>query len=157
MKRFALPILFAGSFCVINSASAEVVKFDHSGVKSGSVIESCYHDPCSGAKVVNFKKLSSSSDSAMLELTLLGYSRDWGSKKKDWNAKKHKIFITCSIKNPTITTDGQVTILPIGSEMGIPGVLYNSYEFYVAACHGKDKNLDEEQLASKYGYNVQDW
>ena len=157
MKKSILSVLLASSLFVVHSANAKTVKFDHSGVKTGSIIEGCYHNPCSGAKVINFKKLSGNNDSAMLELTLLGYSRDQDSKKKDWNNEKHKVFITCSIQSPTVTIGGQVTILPIGSDMGIPGVLYNDYEFYVLACHSKDKNLDEIKLAQKYGYNVQNW
>lgn len=155
MKTVFLPILTIGSFLFIQSTHAKPVKFDHSGVKVGSIIESCYHNPCSGAKITDFKKLSSSNNSAMLELTLLGFSQSWNSKKKQWNTQPHKVFITCSINNPTVTIDGQVTILPIGSEYGIPGVLYTDYTFYISACHGKD-NLDEIKLAKKYGYHVEE-
>ena len=156
MKGTILPILAISSIVLPQFANAKPVKFDHSGVKVGSIIESCYHNPCSGAKVVDFKKLSDSPNSAMLELTLLGFIRDWDSKKKNWNSKKHKIFVTCSIENPTVTIDGQVTTLPLNSTTALPGVLYSDYSFYSSACHGKDK-LDELKLAKKYGYNVQNW
>lgn len=156
MKKIILPCLAISIIFLAQFANAKTVEFDHSGVQVGSIVESCYHNPCSGAKVVGFKKLSNSTNSAMLELTLLGFSRDWDSKKKNWNAKKHKIFVTCSIKNPTVTIDEQVTTLPLNSTAAIPGVLYSDYIFYSSACHGKDK-LDELKLAKKYGYNVQDW
>ncbi|MDO4441057.1 MAG: hypothetical protein Q4B81_02625 [Moraxella sp.] len=156
MKKIILPIFVIGGIFSVQLANAKVVKFDHSGVKVGSIVESCYHNPCSGAKVIGFKKLSSSPSSAMIELKLLGYSRDWDSKKKDWNKKSHKIFITCSIDHPTLTIDGQVTTLPLNSENAIPGVLYSDYTMYAATCHGRD-NLDETRLAKKYGYDVQDW
>ena len=131
MKKVVLPILTIGSILFMQSANAKTIKFDHSGVKVGSVVESCYHNPCSGAKVTGFKKLSSSNDSAMLELTLLGFSQSWNNKKKQWNSQKHKIFVTCSIDSPTVTIDGQVTTLPINQDIAIAGVLQTDYAFYV--------------------------
>lgn len=150
------------AFCVLvvgmgasSLTHAQTAKFNHSGVQVGKIIETCYHDPCAGAKVTSFKQLHKTNNSAMLELTLLGYSRYWNSKKKDWNKQSHKIFVNCSVINPTITNGGQVTHLPINPEMGIPGVLQSSYGVYVSACHGG--YMDETKLAKKFGYNVTDW
>lgn len=151
--KSALCIL--GVVGVTSLAYAKPVKFNHSGVQVGKLVESCYRNPCSGAKVVGFKQLNKSKDSSMLELTLLGYSRDWNVKRKDWNKSKHKIFITCSIQAPTVTVDGQVTTLPINPEMVMSGVLQTDYMFYVSACHGG--YMDETKLAKKFGYDVTDW
>lgn len=137
------------------SAIAGNIQFNHNGVKTGSIVENCYHNPCSGAKILNFKKLSGSSESAMLELNILGYSKNWKSNKKKWNKKPHKLYITCSIESPTVTIDGQVTTLPINPDMALAGVLQTDYHFYVQACHGK--YIDETKLAEKFGYNLQEY
>lgn len=155
MKRFNIPFVFLLVGMGLNSAYAQPVKFNHGDVQVGKILESCYHNPCSGAKVVGFRQLAQSSNSATLELTLLGYSRDWNSKKKEWNKQKYKVFVVCSISNPTVTIDEQVTVLPINTEMAIPGVQQSDYNIYVSACHGG--YIDETKLAKKYGYNVTDW
>lgn len=152
---------FTSILCVLGVVStaslvyAKPATFNHSGVQVGKIVENCYHNPCSGAKIVGFKQLDKSKESSMLELTLVGYSRDWNTKRKSWNHDKHKIFVTCSIQAPTVTIDGQVTTLPINPEMVIAGVLQTDYMFYVSACHGG--YMDETKLAKKFGYNVTDW
>lgn len=155
MKFLTSIIVTSAILLFSQQAIAKNVPFKHDGVKVGSTIENCYRDPCSGAKVIGLKKLSSSSNSAMLELNVRGYSQDWNSKKKDWNKKPHKIYVTCSIDNPTVTVDGQVTTLPINTEMALAGVLQTDYAIYVQACHGK--YIDEIKLAEKFGYDVQDY
>ena len=129
------------------------VKFNHSGVQKGAISESCYHDPCSVAKVTNFKQLQKSPEQSLIELTLLGGSRNWKSKKTLWNKSTHKVFITCSIERPTIAIDGQTTIVPL-SPNGVPGVFYSDTTLYLRACHNYVG--DDSKAAIKYGYNIQE-
>lgn len=153
--RNSLFILSVGILGVISqNTRANNVKFNYAGMQKGAISETCYHNPCSGAKVVAFKQLDKSLESSVIELTLLGYSRDWHSKKKIWNKKPHKVFVTCSINNPTLTMDGQVTQLPINNGLGVPGVLMSDYELYMRACHNTD--IDAEKASAKYGYNVEE-
>lgn len=139
----------------IVSMGAVAASFNHAGIQKGSITESCYRDPCSVSKVLAFKQLSKSANSSMIELTLLGGSRPWSSKKVEWNKKPHKVYVTCSIQAPTLTLDGQVTTLPINRNMDVPGVLYSATELYLKACH--NFNGDATKAARRFGYDVTDW
>lgn len=130
---------------------AKAPVFTHKGIQKEAMFEGCYHNPCSVAKVTNFKQLSKTATSSMVELTLLGGSRDWNSKKIAWGRRQHKVFITCSIQSPTVTVDDQVTIIPINAN-GVPGVLYNDYQLYMQTCHNFYGS--EDQAMKKFGYNV---
>ncbi|MDO4224196.1 MAG: hypothetical protein Q4D05_09305 [Acinetobacter sp.] len=147
------PVI-AGAPESIDDNFNSTVKFNHSKAQAGAIIEGCYHDPCSGTKVLDFKRLDHSSNSAMIELKLLGYSREWDSKKKEWNNEAHKVFVLCSIQAPSVILDGQLTTLPINSKLGVYGAIYNTYTFYETVCHGED--LSDVELAEKYGYDVRD-
>lgn len=127
--------------------------FDHSGVKKGETLSSCYRDPCSIGRVMEFKQLSQTPTESNIELTLVGGSRGWNAKKIEWNHEAHKIQIQCSLTKPTVQIDDQVTIVPL-NDSGVPGVLWADAEYYMQACH----NYTGEMGAGiqQYGYNVQD-
>lgn len=127
--------------------------FNHASVQKGAMIESCYHSPCSIAKVQAFKQLSQTPNSSNIELLVVGGSREWESKNIEWNHQPHSIQISCSITRPSIGFDDDQEILPLNAS-GVPGVIYASAVTYIQACHG-DK-VDVEQAISQYGYNVKD-
>ncbi len=140
------------------SESAEVEQaattiFDHSKAQIGATMESCYHDPCSVAKVMNFQILNQSPDDVDVELTVVGGSRGWEAKKVSWNHEKHTIQVTCSLEKPTLRIQGQVTVIPLSAQ-GVPGVLTSDAETYLQTCHG-DFSGTIEDAATYYGYNVQ--
>lgn len=130
-------------------------KFNHAGIQKGAISESCYHEPCSIGKVLVFKQLNKTRDSSMIELTLLGGERMWKSKKITWNKRTHKVYITCSLSNPTLTIGGQVTTLPLSPRWTAPGVLYSATQLYMQTCHNM-KGADESEVAKRFGYNVED-
>ncbi|OOR93206.1 hypothetical protein B0181_00760 [Moraxella caviae] len=146
LKPFLWAVLAGVSFTA-HAANAEPVAFDHIGVQAGKTIESCYREPCSSVKVLEFDLLDKSADSAMLGLTL--------TDPADTSNDKWKVFVNCSIDSPTVIFGRQTSILPINPEMALAGVLQSTYALYAAACHGGYE--DEMQLASKFGYNVADW
>ena len=127
--------------------------FDSSGVQQGAQLESCYHDPCSIAKVMEFKLIDQTPTASDIELTVVGGSRGFESESIEWNHEAHKIQIHCSITKPTLQIGDQVTVIPL-NESGVPGVLWSDAETYMQACH----NYTGEMGAGiqKYGYNVQE-
>ena len=132
-----------------------VTTFDHSGVQPGKIMEFCYRDPCSVAKVTDFQILNKTTKDVDVELTLLGGSQGWYDTVTSWNDETHKVQITCSIEKPTVRMEGQVTVVPLNNGLGVPGVLMTDAEMYLHACHGNFKGSIEE-ATQKYGYNVQD-
>ena len=153
MKKIAYSLILAAGFIMQPTFAAP--KFNHAGVQKGAISESCYHEPCSVGKVLSFKQLNKTANSSMIELTLLGGERKWKAKKTTWNAKPHKIYITCSTRSPTLTIGEQVTILPLNPSWTAPSVLYSTTQLYIQACHNI-KNADESQVAKRFGYNVQE-
>ena len=128
-------------------------QFDYSGVQKGAQLESCYHDPCSIAKVMEFKLIDQTPTESDIELTLVGGSKEFEAKSIEWNHVTHTIQIHCSITKPTVQLGDQVTVIPL-NESGVPGVLWSDAETYMQACH----NYIGEMGAGiqQYGYNVQD-
>lgn len=126
--------------------------FDFSGIQKGAQFESCYHDPCSIGRVMEFKQLSQTPTEANIELTIVGGSRGWEAKDIEWNHEAHKIQIQCSMTRPTVQVGDQVTIVPL-NDSGVPGVLWSDAETYMQACH----NYTGEMGAGirQYGYNVE--
>ena len=130
-----------------------VTAFDYSGVQKGAQLESCYHDPCSIAKVMGFKLIDQTPTESDLELIVVGGSRGFESESIEWNHEAHKIQIHCSITKPTLQIGDQVTVIPLNAS-GVSGVLWSDAETYMQACH----NYTGEMVAGiqKFGYNVQD-
>lgn len=151
MKK--LLILVGCALPTLTFAANQNTNFNHSGIQKGAISESCYHDPCSVAKVTNFKQLQKSPEQSLIELTLLGGSRNWKSKKTLWNKSTHKVFITCSKERPTVAIDGQTTVVPLNPQ-GVPGVLYSDAELYLKACHNYEGA--DTKAAVKFGYNIQE-
>lgn len=133
--------------------SEPMVSFNHSGVQVGKVMEFCYRDPCSVAKVEDFQILSRTSNDVDMELTLLGGSKGWEQDETEWSDSTHKVQITCSIDKPTVRIEGQVTVIPLNNDLGVPGVLMTDAEMYAHACHG-NFNGTLEEMTTNYGYNV---
>ena len=127
--------------------------FNHSGAQVGKVMEFCYRDPCSVAQVKGFEILSQTPNDVDIELTLLGGSKGWEDESTEWNDATHTIQITCSIEKPTVRMEGQVTVVPLNKDLGVPGVLMSDAEIYAHACHG-DFNGTLEEMTTNYGYNV---
>lgn len=144
-------------FCLLVAgwvAAQPRVQFDHSGIQKGAYTETCYHNPCSVAKVVSFKQLKQTATQSNIELTLLGGSKVWDSKKIDWNKKPHKVQVYCSITHPIVQIDRQKTLLPINDGFGVPGVLMVDAELYLQACHNFNRSV--QKAAEIYGYDVYD-
>lgn len=129
------------------------IAFDFSGVQKGSQFESCYHDPCSIARVMEFKQLNQTPTETNIELTVVGGSREFESEHIDWNHEAHKIQIQCSLTKPIVQIGEQVTVIPLNAS-GVSGVLWSDAETYLKACH----NYTGEMMAGiqQYGYNVQE-
>lgn len=126
--------------------------FNHAKVQKGAIIESCYHSPCSIAKVQAFKQLSQTKNRSNIELLVIGGSREWDSKKIEWNYEPHTLQVSCSITQPSLGFGDDLEILPLNPS-GVPGAIYSSAVVYTQACHAND---DVEQVITKYGYNVND-
>lgn len=127
--------------------------FNFSGVQKGAKLESCYHDPCSIIRVMEFKLIKQTPSESNIELTVVGGSRGWDAKKIEWNHEAHKIQIQCSITKPTLQIEDQVIIIPL-NDSGVPGVLWSDAETYMQACHNYTGDMGAG--IQQYGYNVQD-
>lgn len=137
-------------------AQAKSSTFDHTGIQKGAISESCYHNPCSVAKVMEFNLLESNEDYHILQLNVVGGTKPWESRKVAWNKYPHNIYVTCSLKSPTVQIGDYFTTLPINSEYTVPGILYSTATLYLKACHNFDR--DATEAAAKYGYDVnEDW
>ncbi|MDH2274042.1 hypothetical protein [Moraxella porci] len=147
LKLGSILTLFSVPF-LINTANA---KFNHTGVQVGKTLEGCYHNPCSIGKVKQFKILQKSPNQVMLELTILGGSREFNSRKITWNKKPHKAYVTCSKSKPSIGLEGEVDVVPLNPEF-VPGMLYNSAQYYLQACHNYYGSAEDG--AKRFGYNV---
>lgn len=147
------PVFLAIAFFVL-PFSANANNFNHKGIQKGAISESCYHNPCSVVRVMKFEVLKKSPQSTLIKLNVVGGSRDWDAKKTIWNHSAHNLYVTCSIKKPTVKIDNQTTVIPLNRDP-VPGVLYADTALYLQACH----NFlgDETKAAKKYGYKVQDW
>jgi hypothetical protein len=131
------------------------IQFNFLGLKRGSVFTSCYHNPCSISKIISFRKISESANKySRIKIRLLGGEKPWNSTRTKWNSRPHTVIVNCSIQHPFIYTSGQTTLIPLGSETGIPGVLVSSAELYLFACHNFRGSFSA--AAAKYGYQVQD-
>lgn len=152
MYKFIL-FLFVSIFSL--PAFSAKIKFNHSGVQKGAIIKGCYHNPCSIGKVIKFKQLSKTSTSSQIELTMHGatqYLDDNGNPKKTiWNKQTHKVYVTCSIRYPTLTSGDDVHILPLNPNTSAYGANFNNINFYLTACHN---DPDEEKIVKKFGYKV---
>lgn len=127
--------------------------FDFSGVQKGAQLESCYHDPCSIARVMGFEQLSQTPTETNIELTVVGGSRGWEEKNIVWNHESHKVQIQCSMTKPIVKIGDQLTVVPL-NENGVPGVLWADAETYMQACHNYTGEMDAG--IQKFGYNIQD-
>ena len=134
---------------------ADSAQFNYNGVQKGSTSESCYHNPCSIIKVMDFQLLENEHDYSFIRLKVVGGTRNWDYKKIIWNHSFHNLYITCSKENPTVQYGDQVTTIPINPNSSVSGVLYSYTSFYLKICH--NFNDDSTEAAKKYGYNVQNW
>lgn len=128
--------------------------FNHKGIQKGAISESCYREPCSVGKVMNFEILKKTPQMTSVKLKLVGGSRNYNSKKIVWNHNSHNVYVTCSIKKPSIKIDNQITVLPLNPEFTVPGVLTSDAELYLQTCHNYNGEITEG--ARKYGYNIRD-
>lgn len=149
-----IKVIFAGLCLLPLLTFAKPVSFNHQGVQKGRIFESCYKTPCSVAKILEFKRLNYTKDSAMLELTVLGGTKASEKKIPVWNKKPHKIYVTCSLVSPSITINGQVTKIPLNKDISVPGILISDAEIYLQACHNHIGDIDS--AVQKYRYDVQD-
>jgi len=156
MKIYATFISIAtlSSMGFMIQAHANSSAFNHEGLIKGKVTETCYHEPCSVAKIESYRVLNKGYSETKLEVTLLGGSRNWKEKKVSWNRAPHKVIVNCSYTRPTIQSGSQKTLIPLNDEWGVPGVLMSSAELYLYACH--NFSGDMTKAINRYGYNVYD-
>ena len=128
-------------------------QFDFSFLKQGNVTESCYHEPCSVLKFINFQ-IYENKQTTEVRLEVLGGERKWNSKKVIWNKKNHTITVICSLQQPTVVSAEAVTLIPLNPEYAPPGVIIESAELYLKTCHNFDGEITEG--ASQYGYKIFD-
>ena len=153
-----IKILSISVFLLACNANAAKPVFDHKGIQKGAISESCYRDPCSVAKVMKFEVLKKTPQATSIKLKLVGGSREWDAKKTIWNHDFHDVYVTCSIKKPTVRIGDQITVIPLNPEGAISGVLISDAELYLHACHNYYGAI--EKGATRYGYNIQeseDW
>ncbi len=148
-----LILLSLGLF--VFDANAANTNFNHKGIQKGAISESCYREPCSVAKVMKFDILKKTPQTTSIKLKLVGGSRNYNSKKITWNSDFHDVYVTCSIKKPTVRMDDQITIVPINPEGAISGVLISDAELYLHTCHNYKGDISG--AAKKYGYNVKEF
>jgi len=147
-------ILFFGLLMSGYLFAQPAVKFDHTGIQKGAYTETCYHNPCSVARVQSFKQLKQTHTQSNIELTLIGGSKAWESQKIDWNKQPHKVQVFCSITHPMVQVGRQKTLLPINDGFGVPGALMVDAELYLQACHNFHSSV--QKAAEIYGYDVKD-
>ena len=128
--------------------------FNHKGIQKGAISESCYREPCSVGKVMNFEIIKKTPQMTSIKLKLVGGSRNYNSKKIVWNHSSHNVYVTCSIKKPSVKIGDQITVLPLNPEFTVPGVLTSDAELYLQTCHNYNGEITEG--ARKYGYNIRD-
>lgn len=154
MKTSIKLILLALGLFALNANAANPT-FNHKGIQKGATSSSCYRNPCSVVKVMDFKLLKNKPAYRLIKLKVVGGTQGWDSKKTIWNHDFHDLYITCSLKNPSVKIGDQTTIIPINREEGVPGVLYFDSTIYLQACHNFDG--DSTDAAKKYGYNVKEF
>lgn len=133
--------------------AAHAESFDFSWLKKGAISESCYHTPCSMAKVVSFENQGDFGGGVSLELELLDGERHSGRDPIQWNAKPHKVHVYCSKTKPTVTMHGDVTHLPLAPQR-YPGALMAHGELYMRACHSYEGPVEDG--AARFGYDLED-
>lgn len=153
--KLSTGFIAASLLALTFNATAANPTFSHKGIQKGAISESCYHNPCSIGKVMDFEIVKKTPQTTSIKLKLVGGSRDWDSKKIVWNHTAHNTYVTCSIKKPTVKIGDQVTIVPINPEGTISGVLISDAELYLQTCHNYEGEISK--AAKKYGYNVRAW
>ena len=153
--KLSIKFLVVPVVLIAFDASAANPTFNHKGIQKGAISESCYRDPCSIAKVMNFEILKKTPQTTLIKLNIVGGSRNWNSKKIVWNHNFHNVYVTCSIKKPTVQIGEQVTIVPINPEGAISGVLISDAELYLHTCHNYNDEITK--AAKKHGYNVKEF
>lgn len=153
--KLSTKFLLVSILLLTFDANAANPTFNHKGIQKGTISESCYRDPCSVVKVVKFEILKKTPQATSIKLKLVGGSREWDAKKTLWNHDFHNVYVTCSIKKPTVKIGDQITIVPINPEGAISGVLISDAELYLHTCHNYDGAIEE--AAKKYGYNVKEF
>ena len=151
--KFSIGFIAVSLALLTFDANAAGPSFNHKGIQKGAISESCYRDPCGVVKVMNFDILKKTPQTTSIKLKVVGGSKGWNARRTDWNHDFHDIYITCSIKRPSVKVDRQTTILPLNRN-GVPGVLMFTTELYLQACHNYIG--DDSTAAKKYGYNVRD-
>lgn len=152
--KLSTSFIAASLLVITYNANAANPTFNHKGIQKGAISETCYRNPCSIGKVMKFEILKKTPQTTLIKLKLVGGSRNWDSKKIVWNHDFHTVYVTCSIKKPTLELDDQITILPLNAE-GVPGVLISDAELYLQTCHNYKGAIDK--AAKKYSYNVRNW
>lgn len=153
--KLSTKFLLVSILLLTFDANATNPTFNHKGIQKGAISESCYRDPCSVAKVMKFEILKKTPQATSIKLKLVGGSREWDAKKTLWNHDFHDVYVTCSIKKPTVKIGDQITIVPINPEGAISGVLISDAELYLHTCHNYYGAIEE--AAKKYGYNVKEF
>ena len=150
--KLSVKFLLVSIVSITFNAHATNPTFNHEGIQKGAISESCYRDPCSVAKVMEFEILEKTPQATSIRLKIIGGSREWDAKKTLWDHDFHDVYVTCSIKEPTVKTGDQITIVPINPEGSMIGVLISDAELYLHTCHNYDGEISK--AAKKYGYNI---
>ena len=130
--------------------------FNFSKVQREKIIESCYENPCSIAKITEFQALNTAENDVEVELSFIGGTKDRNSSQINWSTKSGKFQVRCSIQQPAVRYRDQVTILPINSNINVvPMSIMAVADLYMKTCHG-DFNGTLREASKKYGYNVPD-
>lgn len=146
-------------FCLLFGLSATAVAggsaFTQAGLNGQPVIKSCYRDPCSVARVMDYQVLQNNASNRLLKLKVAGGSQYWDSNKINWNNNFHNVYIRCSRTTPKVQIGTEKTLIPLNPKVGVPGVLVSDTELYLKACHNFDGR--DTDAARKFGYNIVDW
>ena len=105
--KLSTKFLLVSILLLTFDANAANPTFNHKGIQKGTISESCYRDPCSVVKVMKFEILKKTPQATSIKLKLVGGSREWDAKKTLWNHDFHNVYVTCSIKKPTVKIGDQ--------------------------------------------------
>ena len=132
-------------------AKAGNSSFDYGDIQTDTYSESCDRDPCSVARITNLQLLEEASDYSILKLTAVSGSRFWDATKVKWNHKPYSLYVTCSLKNPTVQIGDQFSSIPLHAGESIPDVLWLNTALYIKACH--DFESDATEAMPDFGYS----
>ncbi|MGP5505241.1 hypothetical protein [Psychrobacter celer] len=151
-----LPLYLVISFGLLSIHSNAASTFDQSWLKKGVSSTTCYHNPCTVTRIMDFQVTKNRPNYKQIKLKAVNGYKEWDSKKIMWDHDFYDIYANCSLSQPNLAgkpnSNGTILPLGVGDNSWVPGAMYPNTHLYLQVCHSYDGDI--EKGGEKFGYNI---